>query len=131
MIWQKSALKKRRPLVEVEGQLAQDRSVTHSFTHLRFKQNEGQEGGYYMKKIFAVLAVTAFLAGCAADKPKQDWSVFDQLWTHVSCTNNAEIKACASLCGGEDNSYIQAKDERKCKGKTYKKGMTNGCYCSF
>lgn len=86
-----------------------------------------------MKKIFAVLAVTAFLAGCAAgeDKPKQDWSMFDQLWTHVSCTNAAGVKSCSDLCGGEDKSYIQKKDKRKCKGKTYKRGMTNGCYCSF
>ena len=87
-----------------------------------------------MKKIFAVLAITLFLAGCArgdAAKQKQDFSMFDQLWTHVSCSNNAETKACGSLCGGEQNAYIQKKDKRKCKGKTYKKGMTNGCYCSF
>ena len=86
-----------------------------------------------MKKILAVFVVTAFLAGCASgeDKPKTDWSMFDQLWTHVACTTNAETKACASLCGSEDNSFIQKKDKRKCKGKTYKKGNTNGCYCSF
>jgi len=77
--------------------------------------------------------VTALLAGCAGgeDKPKTDWSVFDQLWTHVSCVPNKEVSACQDLCGGEDKSFIQKEDKRKCKGKTYKKGMTNGCYCSF
>ena len=84
-----------------------------------------------MRRFFTVLAVTLLISGCAADKPKQDWSVFDKLWTHVSCTNDKQTKACASLCGGDDNSYIQKKDKRKCKGKTYKRGMTNGCYCSF
>jgi len=73
-----------------------------------------------MKKIFAVLAVTAFLAGCAADD-----------LTHISCINNADVKACSSLCGGEDKSHIKKEDKKMCKGKTYKKGMTNGCYCRF
>ncbi len=86
-----------------------------------------------MKKILTALAVAVLLAGCAteAEKPKEDFSMFDQLWTHVACTTNAETNACSSLCGGTDNSYIQKKDKRKCKGKTYKKGNTNGCYCSF
>ena len=86
-----------------------------------------------MKKFLAVLAVSVFLAGCAGgnDKPKQDWSVFDQLWTHVSCMEKADAKTCASLCGGDDKSYIEKKDKRKCKGKTWKKGMKNSCYCSF
>ena len=87
-----------------------------------------------MKKILAALAVTVLLAGCAASEKKPekvDYSMFDQLWTHVACMANSETTACASLCGGEDKSYIQAKDKRKCKGKTYTKGNTNGCYCSF
>jgi len=86
-----------------------------------------------MKKILAVFAVTLFLAGCAAseEKPKVDYSMFDQLWTHVGCVSNAEKSACSSLCGGEDKTSIQEKDKRKCTGKTYKKGKTNGCYCNF
>ena len=89
-----------------------------------------------MKKFIAVIAVAGFLAGCATDeaeKPKEDWSMFDQLWTHVSCMDAKTTKSgtCQALCGGEDKTYIVAKDKRKCKGKTYKKGNTNGCYCSF